>query len=285
MPPGPGDAVGGVRLEIYPTAKDADNGTNSLGAATTATSGDEAGFAVFEFAREDDAGRSGNETDHRVFVKVMEPGHADLVVSDEDRMEIEYEAIDRVSRVPAAVRLLNTRANFQWWVKSDANAKDGNRFLKGWEAINSDATDIDGKAIYSGAVDISDLPKTFTVALNTDQADAVDMGERWVQSPALTHVHDGLNLPSDNTPSDNDLGSIYVTWRTQALVVGVYREADDASGYTNYQSNLAGGDHRPVPSVGREMTVELLARDSQDSLQLYEWDHDPALFTSGLEAR
>ena len=151
------------------------------------------------------------------------------------------------------------RITRQRWAKSDANAKDGNRFLKGWEAINGEATYIDGKATYSGAVDVSDLPKTFTVALNTDQADAVDMGERWVQSPALTHVHDGLVLPSDN-----DLGSIYVTWRTQALVVGVYREADDASGYTDYQSNLAGGDHRPVPSVGREMTVELLARDSQE---------------------
>ena len=269
-----GDAVGGVRLVMYPTAKDADNGTNSLGAATTAASGDEAGLALFEFAREDDAGQSANRTDHRVFVKVMETGHADLVVSENGRIEIDYEAVDRVSHAPAAVRLLNTRANFQWWVRSDAGAKDGNRVLEGWEALNGVATDADGKAIYSRSVDISDLPATFRVALEADQADAVDMGERWVQSGALTHTHNGLSLPADNTAASNDLGPIHVTWKTQALVVGVYREADDVAGYTNYRSKLAGGDHRPVASVGREMTIELLAQDGQDSLQLYKWDHD-----------
>ena len=30
---------------------------------------------------------------------------------------------------PAVVKLLNTRVNFQWWVKSNENAKDGNQFL------------------------------------------------------------------------------------------------------------------------------------------------------------
>ena len=269
-----GDPVGEVVLALYPTARDADKGTNSLGTATTAASGDETGFAMFEFAREDDVDEAGNGTDHLVYARVVETGHDDLVVLDNARIEIEYEAVDRVSRASAAVRLLNTRANFQWWVKSDADAKDGNRFLEGWEANNGIATDADGKAIYSAAVDVSELPKTFAVALNTVQADAVDMDERWVQSAALTYIHDGLSLPSDNTPSDNDLGPIYVTWQTQSLLVGVYREADQTPGYTDFRSELAGGDHRPVPSVGSEMTVELLERDSQDSLQLYKWDHD-----------
>ena len=269
-----GDPVGEVLLALYPTARDADKGTNGLGTATTAASGDETGFAMFEFAREDDVDEAGNGTDHLVYARVVETGHDDLVVLDNARIEIEYDAVDRVSHASAAVRLLNTRVNFQWSVKSDADAKDGNRFIEGWKANNGIATDPDGKAIYSAAVDVSELPKTFAVALNTVQADAVDMDERWVQSAALTYIHDGLSLPSDNTSSDNNLGPIYVTWQTQSLLVGVYREADQTPGYTDFQSELAGGDHRPVPSVGSEMTVELLERDSQDSLQLYKWDHD-----------
>ena len=269
-----GDPVDGVVLALYPTARDAEKGANSLGTATTAASGNETGFAMFEFAREDDVDEAGNGTDHLVYAKIVETGHEDLVVLDNARIEIEYEAVDRVSHASAALRLLNTRVNFQWSVKSDADAKDGNRFLEGWVAKNGIATDADGKAIYSAAVNVSELPKTFAVALNTVQADAVDMDERWVQSAAPTYIHDGLALPSDNAASDNNLGPIYVTWKTQSLLVGVYREADQAPGYTGFQSKLAGGDHRPVPSVGNEMTVELLERDSQDSLQLYKWDHD-----------
>ena len=269
-----GDPVGKVLMALYPTARDAEKGTNSLGTATTATSGDEAGFATFEFAREDDVDETGKGTDHLVYARVVETGHDDLVVLDNNHIEINYEAVDHVSHAPTAVRLLNTRVNFQWSVKSDADAKDGNRFIEGWEANNGMSTDGGGKAIYSGTVNVSELPKTFTVALNTAQADAVDMDERWVQSAALTYIHDGLSLPSDNTSSDNSLGPIYVTWQTQSLLVGVYREADQTPGYTDFQSELADGDHRPVPGVGSEMTVELLERDSQDSLQLYKWDHD-----------
>ena len=260
-----GDPVGGVLLALYPTAGDAGKNTNRLGTAATAADGDEAGFATFEFAREDDV-------DARVFARVMEAGHAGLVAVDDNPVAISYEAVDRITSVPAAVRLLNTRVNFQWSVKSDAGAKDGNRSLPGWVASNGMATDDDGKAAYSGSVDISDLPATFTVALDADAVQP-DLGERWVQSAALTYIHDGLSPPADNAPADNDLGPIHVTWLTQTLVVGVYREADGAAGYTDYQSKLVGGDHRPVPGVAGEMTVELLVQDGNE-LQRYTWDHD-----------
>ncbi len=261
-----GEPVGDVRLALYPTAGDAEKDTNRLGTATTAASGDEAGFATFEFARADDG-------DRRVFARLMATGHADLAASDDELIEIAYEATDRATRVPAAVRLLNTRVNFQWSVRSDADAKDGNRFLPGWLATNGIATDGDGRAAYSGSVDVSDLPATFTVALDV-HADQPDLGERWVQSGELTYVHDGLTHPALNTAARNDLGPIRVTWTTQALVVGVYREADDAPGYTDYQSGLPGGDHRPVASVGEAMTVELLERDGDSRLRRYTWDHD-----------
>ena len=261
-----GDPVGHVRLALYPTAGDARKGTNLLGTATTAPGGVEAGFAAFDFAREDDG-------DRRVFAKVLETGHTDLASLDDNLIEIGYEATDRTTRVPAAVRLLNTRVNFQWWVRSDADAKDGNRVLPGWAATNGIVTDGDGKASYSGNVDASDLPATFTVALDT-RAHQPDMGERWVQSGDLTYIHDGLSPPALNTAAGNDLGPIHVTWTTQALVVGVYREADDAPGYTDYQSRLPGGDHRPAASVGEEMKVELLAQTGDNGLQRYAWDHD-----------
>ena len=278
-----GDPVGGVRLALYPTAEDAANGTNSLGTATTAKGEDEAGLTTFEFARKEDAGPGGEGTDHRVFVKATGTGHADLALLDDSPIEVSYAATARAASVPAAVRMLNTRVNFQWWVKSDARARDGNRFLPGWVADNGVATDDEGKATYSGTVEVSDLPATFSVALDVVQEESVDMGERWEQSAALAHVHDGLALPADNSAAGNDLGAIYVTWKTQALVVGVYREADDVPGYTRQQSRVPGGDHRPVPSVGKEMTVELLALENGDVLERYTWDHDDDDETADLE--
>ena len=278
-----GDPVGGVRLALYPTAEDAANGTNSLGTATTAKGEDEAGLATFEFARKEDVGQGGEGTDHLVFVKATGTGHADLALLDDSPIEVSYAATARAASVPAAVRMLNTRVNFQWWVKSDARARDGNRFLPGWVADNGVATDDEGKATYSGTVAVSGLPATFPVALEAVQEESVDLGERWEQSAALAHVHDGLGLPADNSAADNDLGAIYVTWKTQALVVGVYREADDVPGYTRQQSRVPGGDHRPVPSVGTEMTVELLALEDGDVLERYTWDHDDDDETADLE--
>ena len=265
-----GDPVGGVIVALYPTAGDAEAGTNRLGTATTLASGDEAGFATFEFAREEDA-------DRRVFATVTGTGHSDLVVVDDNPVEVRYEAIERTAGAPAALRLLNTRVDFRWSVKSDADARGGDRFLPGWLATNGVETDGDGRATYSDKVDVSDLPATFTVALDGD-ADQPDMGERWVQSAALTHVHDGLSLPASNAAAGEDLGSIRITWITQTLVAGVYREADDAPGYTNYQSRLPGGDHRPAPSVGEEMTIELLVQ-GDDGLERYRWDHDNNPYT------
>ena len=261
-----GQAVAGVSISLYATAKDADNERNALRSATTGKDG----RAKIEFDREDDG-------DHLVYAKVNRTGHADLEVSDNNVIEIQYEAVDRESEAPAAVRLLNTRANFQWWVKSDAGAEDGDEFLEGWKAVidgDTVATGADGKATFSGKVAMSALPKTYAVALDKDQTDSVDMKEIWAQSGSLSHRHTGLEHPDSNKAAMNDLGAIRVTWRTQALVVGVYREADDVEGYTDYQSKLPGGDHRPVASVFRDMEVKLLERDGRNRLIPYEYDHD-----------
>ena len=100
---------------------------------------------------------------------------------------------------------------------------------------------------------------------------AVSGEEMWVPSDALEHTHNPLLLPDAEIP--NDLGPIYVTWTTQSLTLGVYREADDVEGYTNYRSALPSGDVRPDSAVGKAMTVELLARESgTNRLRRHKWD-------------
>ena len=278
-----GDPVGAVKLALFPTAEDANDDTNMLGSATTDTTG----VAKFDFARAMDLGPGGQGLDHLVFVKVTGTGHRNVVVSDNPIIEIEYESTDRVSAATTAVRLLSLGVNFRWSVKSDADAKDGNEFLPHWKVVmgtDTIATNAKGLAGYSGTLEsTADLPATFTVKLDTIQVDTLThQGEKWVQSAKLTFVHNGMTHPAKDTA--NDLGPIYVTFTTQTLVLGVYREADDRPGFSDYRSGLPRGDHRPHPSVAREMSVELLVRDSRNRLRRFEWDHDDNPRTDDKEA-
>ena len=274
--------VGGVSMALYPTAEDAQDGTNSLGAATTRSSGDHMGVATFEFERAKDRGPGGTPIDYLVYAKVTRVGNPDLHVHSDDIIEIEYEAVDRESRAPTAVKLINTRVNFQWWVKSNETAKDGNQDLGGWKATNGMTTNSSGLATYTGTLSASQIaaavrgvPARFTVAMNTSQHDSVDGGEKWEALPrSLRYTHDGLENPATNTAANNDLGPIYITWQTHSLVLGVYRETDDMEGYTNYQSRVPGGDQRPVSSVGRGMKVEFLAEDSRGRDKPYKYDRN-----------
>ena len=272
--------MAGVELELYPNADDADNGTNMLGKATT----DSVGAATFDFARAMDTGAGGQGTDHLVFIKVT--GTPDnIVVSDNSDIEVAYASTARVSQAPTVVRVLNTMANFQWWVKSNADARDGNEFLEGWTATNGMETDEDGLATYSGTVDVADLPMEFMVMLDT--VGQPDGSEKWEQSAGLMYEHTGLEHPAMNMSDSpgHDLGAIYVTWKTQSLVLGVYREADDEPGFSDYRSPLPRGDHRPKAGVGRDMTVELMKRDDRGRLRTLEYDHDFDDETDPIEAK
>ena len=128
-----GYPVAGVKLALYATTED---NSPMLGTGTT----DSTGVALFHFPRAMDLGPGGTGNDHLVFARVTSTGHDDLVVSDNAAIEIEYEATDRVSHALTAVRLLNNRANFQWWIKSDEEAKDGNEFLGRLEGRSSAPT-------------------------------------------------------------------------------------------------------------------------------------------------
>jgi len=295
-----GAPVAGVELALYANA----DMTGMLGEATT----DDAGMATFNFARADNTGPTGN--DNIVFVKVKATGHDALVVSENDFTEVSYAATARVSSAPAAAKLVNVMANFQFWVKSDADARGGDMGLGSWHThvymgdpeaddampltmVDEDGDTVNatmptdtamasrGRAGVAYKIDPDDLPATFTVMVGETQAGA--MGEKFVQSDALEHMHDGLTHPDDNTAEMNDLGPIYVTFTTQTLTVGVYREVDDEPGWTDYRAPM-GGDARPAADVAGEMSAELMTRDSRGRLRSYEYDHDGKASTDPISS-
>ena len=303
--------VEGVTLTLYATAEDANAQENALGTMPTGAMGSDDmpnpnhGVATFEFEREKDKGPGGQGNDHLVFAKVVVDEDDDLQLADNRAIEIQYPATARESDARAAARLVNVRANFQWRVTRNADSKDGAdengdpHRLGGWHVLvgRGDATHTTHTTADSAdmGVDADDHGKaTVSVRIETERIDEsvidaydgievmidVDVSqpdgdERWEQSDALSYTHNFLALPADNTSEMNDLGNIYVTWTTQSLTLGVYREADDVQYFTDFRSELASGDVRPHEDVGADMEVELLTRDSRDRLRLYdEWDHD-----------
>ena len=284
-----GVPVAGVELAVYADAAM----TTMLAEGTT----DEMGHATVDFARAANTGPAGN--DNLVFVNVKASGHDDLAVSDNSVIEVSYPATARAHAAPAAVTLVNTRANFQYWVKSNADARGGDMGLGGWatdvfmgevtdksEPLMKEDEDGDtvnavmptdtamasrGRAGLSYVIDpamLKDGPATFTVMVQDDQS-----SEMYDQSDALVHMHNALAHPDMNTMEMNDLGPIRVTWTTQTLTVGVYREVDDEAGFTDFRAPM-GGDARPDAAVAAEMTAELLTRDARNRLRSYEYDHD-----------
>ena len=299
-----GAAVPGVELALYPTAQDAEAGTNMLGMGGETN---EMGMAAFQFARADDSSPAGDDSDNLVFVKVTDAGHADLEVSDNDVIEIEYPGIARVHSAPASVRLLNTAVSFVFWVKSNETARDGDEFLGGWstmvtmgevtddseplmmededgEMVNAtEPTDTamatKGKGTFSYKVTAADMPAAFTVSATPVDEDGKsvqpDMGEVWEQSDALMHTHTGLELPPGEDDDMTDLGPIRVTYTTQAVYVGTHRELDDRTGFTDY-IGLDDGDARPTKDGNAlgEIEVSLMVADSRGRLNVLEYDHD-----------
>ena len=314
-----GDAVEGVELALYPTAQDAEDGTNMLGEAQKTG---EMGMAMFDFARADDSSPGGGDSDNIVFVKVAATGHDDLVVSDNDVIEIEYPGHARVHAAPAGVRLLNVAVNIQFWIKSTNDApaeRGGDMGLGGWAtaycmpmdddpeteemdpvvctgddatfmtimmgegddaepALTDDGMTVEadmGKASLSFMAYPANLPAMVYVRAAATQAAA--LGEKWDQTMALMHSHDGLILPENNDPATNtadlDKGPIYVKFTTQRLSVAVYRELDDEAGFTDYRSVL-GGDARPNRAVSDEFRVELMVENDRGRLETYDYSID-----------
>ena len=125
--------VAGVESgSLYATTEHAaDPDADLLGTGTT----DSTGVATFHFPRAMDLGPGGTGNDRLVFAKVTSTGHADLVVLRQRRHRDRVRGHrPREPRAHGGAPSSTTSANFQWWVKSDEDAKDGNDFLEGWAA-------------------------------------------------------------------------------------------------------------------------------------------------------
>ena len=313
--------VEGVTLALFPTAQDAAAGTNLLGMGTKTG---ETGMAGFTFARADDTSPGSDDTDNIVFVKVVDAGHEDLMVSDRNVIEVQYPGVARVHGAPTSVRLLNVAVNFQFWIKNDENARGGDVLVDGWhtdvtmgdsedplmmededgEMVNltmpsessEDEDGMQGRVMVSYRVTQDQLPATFNVALRPDTDDwqqPMAMGETWMEvGDGLTYEHTGFELPALNTHDENDLNlklgqaPARVTFTTQKLTVGVYREADDVAGFSDFQSRVSKGDHRPAAKVAAQLSVSVMVTASgRRGLEVYdEWDHDRDPDTDPVDA-
>ena len=304
-----GPPVAGVELALYARA----DGTDMLGEATT----DDMGMATFNFARADNTGPVGN--DNIVFVRAVDSGDDALVVSGNEYVEIDYESTARLYTADAekeAATLVNVAVAFDFWIKSNETARDGDMGLGGWNTMvymgdpeaddamplmvpdpkdptkmvnatmptddGEDNMDDLGKSSFAYTVTQADLAEggaTFTVMAAPVEVDKdgkrtgvlqPDMDEAWEQGDALTFTHTGLELPSDDM---TDLGPLRITFTTQSIYVGVHRELDDRTGYTDF-IGLGDGDGRPGTAAQGEITVSLMTADSRGRLRAFEYDHD-----------
>ena len=296
--------VEGVKLALYARA----DGTGMLDEDET----NEKGMASFNFARADDTSPGSDNSDNIVFVKVVDEGHADLMVSDNDVVEIAYAPTARLYAADdeeEVATLVNVAVNFDFWVKSTDGVsmeRGGDRGLGGWHTLvfmgDPTAEDAEplmkqdpeddtkmvnatmptddgeedmanlGKSTFSSRLDpmaLAEGPAAFVVvAAPVGQPSG---GEKWEQSDPLAYVHNPLVLPAMNTAAINDRGPLRITWNTQKLTVGVYRETDDEPGFSNYQSKVAGGDQRPSDDVSEELMVELMKENSRGRLTRHEY--------------
>ena len=313
-----GAPVEGVTLALYPTAQDAENEMNPLSEMPMMTG--ETGMAAFQFARDMDTSPGSDDSDNLVFVKVVETGDDGLMVSDNDIIEIEYPGIARVHSAPAHVRLLNVAVNLQFWIKSNETARGGDMGLEGWAteycmpmdddpetededpvvctgedatftAMTDDddeavLTDEEGKGTLSFMADPAALPAMVYVRAADDQDDDLDYDEAYEQSDALMHSHDGLILPANNDPAENmdlDLGPVRITYTTQSVYVGLHRELDDRTGYTDY-IGVGAGDDRVGDNADEKIDVSLMVADSRGRLRILEYDDDADPETDDVEA-
>ena len=80
----------------------------------------------------------------------------------------------------------------------------------------------------------ADLPMTYYVAFDADQDDEMDGGESYETVDAVMHTHTGLSVDTEM-----DAGTVTARFTTQTLMVSVYREVDQAPGFTG---NIGTGD-------------------------------------------
>ncbi len=174
--------VEGVKLALYARA----DGTDMLDEAET----DEMGVATFNFARDDNTGPAGN--DNIVFVKVVESGHDALVVSGNEFVEINHASTARLyaaDEEKEVATLINIAVAFDFWVKSDEDARDGDEGLGGWSTLvyMDDPEDEDAEPLMvPNPMAPMDTTMMVSPTMPTDTTKGDDLGKStfaWVVDP------------------------------------------------------------------------------------------------------
>ena len=134
-----------------------------------------------------------------------------------------------------------------------------------------------GRGTLSFTADTDNLPAMVYIRAAASQHDTIDMGEKYGQTDALAHAHDGLILPANNDPAENmelDKGPVHVSFTTQSLFIGTHRELDDRTGFTDNIGVGGSGDGFPKGTAIDEIEVTLMQADSRGRLRAFEYDHD-----------
>ena len=293
--------VAGVAYEVYPNLKAAQDGEDMLGSGTTAATG----VAAVTFARADDYGPGGEDTDGDgvVIVQIDVDGStyddALAMLEESGRFEAYFAFTERTADATTAVRLVNTASQFKWSVTS-ADREVGGVPLEGWWTVatggdftHSMATAANGYAEAAESdIPVADIPKKYTVVLpdsvillDDDGEDSVvhqpedttlnrDIQELWENDGALSYTHTGLELPDADVA---EIGTISVNWTTQSLYLAFYREVDGVTGFTR---NWVGGgevplDHRPADDhLDGDVEWTFRAPDEYGRFVKFEWDID-----------
>ena len=303
-------AVAGVKFDVYPNLREAQKtkGTKLGSGATLST-----GTAAITFDRAKDWGVNGKNdpSDYLVFIKATSDStsYDQVKVSNDTKfLEVKYDRTRRTWSAPRTIHATNMQAHFQWQVKSVAKTVRGDtvggRGLNGWKAtvgkIDGEPTEtktIDkvktpGLAWFEDSVAYSDIPKKYTIKVDTAQHDSVDGGELWKLPASISYTHDGLHLPgTTKKPVVEDAGTFTIQWTTQSLFLGFHREMDRDSRFT--KDRIGQGetvdDHLPVGSHLRSGSDKVVwdfqaPQGPADRHDTYKWDHDDNSKTADRDA-
>ena len=228
-----GPAIEGATVNLYADEDDDDMVASGMT--------DDMGMASIRFARADTEG-------HMVYAAVMAP-EGDYAVADGMQM-VSWDGKDKMASAANSGNIVNLAAHVAFGGATRMTEYDGGKALAGWGVDVLMTGEADKKAVVEGAPtklddkgmaafmttaeSADDLPMTYYFALDADQADAMDGGEKYM-GDTLMYTHTGLTMGAQ------DAGMITAQYTTQTLKVYVHHEMDQVHGYTG---SILGGDVR-----------------------------------------
>ncbi len=222
-----GDTLAGATVTLYADS----DGDSKIASADT----DDDGMASIRFARS-------MATGSMVWASVSSD---DYTVEADAMQKIEWNAKSKTASAVNDFDVLNLMVDATIsgaTVKTDMGGGDpladwAISVAMGGKAVAGAPTKLgaDGAATLEAKVGASDLPATYSVTLDSTQADKLDGGETFTSKPVAIQ-HTGLELREKT-----DTAALEARWTTQTLRVYVHHERDQVEGYTG---SVLGGDKR-----------------------------------------